>query len=123
MEANRVLKQYIRNVVNECIQEEVEYRKTREMVKEEVTKLFFKKLNEYKDIDDKRITVMNMLKDDKYKNSSLAYELWNPKNEKEKDTYRSLFSKKANGTPDTDGNVRTFTDDEIVKLYELLRNT
>ena len=122
MRANRVLKQYIRNVVNECIQEEAEYRKTREMVKEEVTKLFFKKLNEAKDVDDKRITVMNMLKDDKYKNSSLAYELWKPKDSSERDTYRSLFSKKANGTPDADGNVRTFTDDEIVKLYELLRN-
>ena len=118
----RQVNQYIKNIINECIQDELKYRRTREMVKEVVTKLFFKRLNEDSDIDDKRVTVMNMLKDDKYKMSSLAYDLWNPKDESEKDTYRSLFSKKATGKPDYDGQVRTFSDDEIVKLYELLRN-
>lgn len=69
----------------------------------------------------KRKAVMNMLKDGKYNHAELARKLWHPKDKSEEDTYRSLFSKKATGTPDSDGAVRHFDDNEINKLYELLR--
>ena len=81
--------------------------------------------NVTKDDDDtsanKRQSVMNLLKDDKFNHAELARHLWHPKDQGEEDTYRSLFSKKATGKPDSDGAVRRFNDDEINKLYELLR--
>lgn len=69
----------------------------------------------------KRKTVMKMLNDDKYSHAYLAYQLWNPKDDSEKDTYRSLFSKMVSGKPDNEGNIRKFSDADITKLYELLR--
>lgn len=48
-------------------------------------------------------------------NSTLAYHLWPEKNE---DTARSLFAKKANGE-DADGNRYSFSDAEIVKLANI----
>lgn len=79
------------------------------------------RLNEEDEIGMKRKAVMNMLKDGKYNHAELARKLWHPKDKSEEDTYRSLFSKKATGTPDSDGAVRNFDDGEITKLYELLR--
>ena len=64
---------------------------------------------------------MNMLKDTKFNHAELARNLWHPKDKGEEDTYRSLFSKKANGTPDNDGAIRHFDDEEINKLYQILR--
>lgn len=49
------------------------------------------------------------------KDSRLAYELWP---EKDKDTARSLFAKKANGK-DANGNAYEFTEPEIVKLANI----
>lgn len=48
-------------------------------------------------------------------NSTLAYHLWPDKDE---DTARSLFAKKANGQ-DADGNGYSFSDAEIVKLANI----
>ena len=48
-------------------------------------------------------------------NSTLAYHLWPDKDE---DTARSLFAKKANGE-DADGNGYNFSDAEIVKLANI----
>ena len=48
-------------------------------------------------------------------NSTLAYHLWPDKDE---DTARSLFAKKANGE-DADGNGYSFSDAEIVKLANI----
>lgn len=48
-------------------------------------------------------------------NSTLAYHLWP---EKDEDTARSLFAKKANGE-DADGNGYSFSDAEIVKLANI----
>lgn len=48
-------------------------------------------------------------------NSTLAYRLWP---DKDKDTARSLFAKKANGQ-DADGNGYEFSDSEIVKLANI----
>ena len=51
----------------------------------------------------------------------MAYDLWHPKDQGEKDTLRSLFSKKATGKPDNDGAIRKFSDEEINKLYQMIR--
>lgn len=80
------------------------------------------KENDSANMEIKRNTVMKLLKNNKLTNSVFAYALWHPKDQKDKDTDRSLFSKKVNGTPDADGNVREFSDQEISKLYELLRS-
>lgn len=66
----------------------------------------------------KRNTVVSLLKKDMVKNAPLAYKIWPDMDE---DTARSLFSKMVTGKPDNDGVVRKFTDDDISKLYELLR--
>lgn len=70
--------------------------------------------------NNKRRLVMKMLRDEKFDHAYLAYQLWHPKDQGEKDTYRSLFSKKFTGKPDADGAVRHFTTKEINKLYSLL---
>lgn len=74
-----------------------------------------------KDINRKRKAVMRALQTNGVKKSDLAYALWKPKNQSDKDRQRSEFSKKANGTPDADGAVRQFTDDEINSLYQMVR--
>lgn len=68
----------------------------------------------------KRKQVMKMLGDEKFEHAYLAYKLWHPKDQSEKDTYRSLFSKKYTGKPDADGTVRHFTAKEINGLYNIL---
>lgn len=70
--------------------------------------------------DSKRKAVMTMLRDNKYNHAELMRNLWHPSADEE-DALRSLFSKKATGTPDADGAVRSFDDEEINRLYELLR--
>ena len=75
-----------------------------------------------KSIEAKRNTVMNMLQNDKLNNSKFAYELYDAETQKDKDTARSLFSKKVNGTPDADGNVRKFSDKEIAELFQDLKH-
>ena len=123
------LKNEIKSIIRESLREMSLRNHVRKIVSEEVNRLFESKvINEAGEGEGegnaniKRKAVMNMLKDDKYDHAYLAYQLWHPKDDNEKDTYRSLFSKKATGKPDNDGAVRSFTDDEITKLYELIRN-
>lgn len=113
----------IENIIRESLEERSLRSHVRSIVSEEVDRIFNKKINEEKDEKSaiKRKAVMTMLKDGKYDHAYLAYSLWHPKDDNEKDTYRSLFSKKATGKPDNDGAVRSFTDEEVTKLYELMR--
>ena len=124
-----LLKNEIKSIIRESLREMSLRNHVRKIVSEEVNRLFESKvINEAGEGEGegnaniKRKAVMNLLKDDKYDHAYLAYQLWHPKDDNEKDTYRSLFSKKATGKPDNDGAVRSFTDDEITKLYELIRN-
>ena len=66
----------------------------------------------------KRNAVKSALKDPKYNHAQLAYRLWP---DMDKDTARSLFAKMANGTPDNDGVVRNFSEEDINTLYQLIR--
>ncbi len=66
----------------------------------------------------KRNAVMKALKDPKYNHAQLAYTLWP---DMDKDTARSLFSKIATGTPDNDGVIRHFSDEDINTLYQAIR--
>lgn len=121
------LKEEIKDIIRESLDRRDLRNHVRSIVSEEVHKLFERKaINEDNDNDKgtsqiKRKAVMSMLQDEKYDHAYLAYQLWHPKDDNEKDTYRSLFSKKATGKPDADGAVRYFTDEEITKLYELMR--
>ena len=121
---NTQLKNEIKNIIRESLEHNALRKHVRNIVSEEVHRILKEgTLNEADDGNSviKRKAVMNMLKDDKYDHAYLAYQLWHPKDDNEKDTYRSLFSKKATGKPDNDGAVRSFTDEEITKLYELIR--
>ncbi len=116
------LKEQIKGIILESLDELSTRARVRSIVAEAVNKKIKEKLTEAEGNSMiKRKAVMNMLKDDKYDHAYFAYQLWHPKDDNEKDTYRSLFSKKATGKPDNDGAVRTFTDEEITKLYELIR--
>lgn len=121
---NKSEQQYIQRIINKCVQEEIRHKINKPLFKKNLMKNNEYAINEKKTSKkaQDRKTVLSLLKNKKYKNSYLAYKLWHPKDKDEKDTYRSLFSKKASGKPDANGNVRQFTDDEITKLYELLRN-
>ena len=123
------LKNELKKMIRESLDRQDLRNHVKSIVTEEVKKIFEKKtISEAEDSEGegnsniKRKAVMNMLKNDKYDHAYFAYQLWHPKDDNEKDTYRSLFSKKATGKPDADGAVRQFTDDEITKLYELMRN-
>lgn len=129
MEGKVIIENYIRSVVNDFIQEAKKEKLIRQVIRKTINEMF-NSLNEDKADDKegdsesmriKRNTVMKLLRNDRLKNSTFAYDIWHPKDQSDKDTARSLFSKKVNGTPDADGNVREFTDEEISKLYELLR--
>ena len=76
---------------------------------------------EYQNTEMKRNAVMSMLKNDLYDHATLAYQLYDANDDSQKATARSLFSKKATGHPDADGQIRRFDDTEINKLYDLLR--
>ena len=117
------LKSIIKSMVNESLAEERTRAYVKKLVREALLEVSRNNINEADEgnTNIKRKAVMNMLKDEKYDHAYLAYQLWHPKDDSEKDTYRSLFSKKATGKPDSDGAIRSFTDEEITKLYELIR--
>ena len=71
--------------------------------------------------DMKRNSVMAALQNDIIDNAPLAYKLYPSETDSEKATARSLFSKKATGKPDADGQVRHFDDEEINTLFNVLR--
>lgn len=122
-------KDKIKSMLKESIEEGMQRKYIRSIVSESVYKMRGKKLmesglNESEGDDNitiKRNTVMKMLKNEKYNHAFLAYQLWHPKDDDEKATYRSLFSKMSTGKPDADGVVRHFSDDEITKLYQMMR--
>lgn len=118
---NEAVKNQIDGMLRSKINETIVRNKVRDIVKEEVYRYTNGIVSEANDVDMKRKAVMNMLKDDKFNHAELMRHIYHPRDKGEEDTYRSLFSKKATGKPDADGSVRHFTDQEITKLYELLR--
>ena len=121
----------LNTIINESIRKVVSEQKRDNHIRSIVERtiknyLIDKAINEEKDdnkrIDLKRNAVMGMLKNDIYDHAPLAYKLYDANDESEKATARSLFSKKATGTPDADGQVRHFDDTEVNKLYDLLRS-
>lgn len=118
---NEMVKKQIDRMLRSKINEIIVRNKVRDIVKEEVYRYANGLVSEANDVDMKRKAVMNMLKDDKFNHAELMRHIYHPRDKGEEDTYRSLFSKKATGKPDADGSVRHFTDQEITKLYELLR--
>ena len=119
------LKSIIRESLSEIISERKE-KMLKNMIKEEIKAILMDKaINEEEDkdkrLDMKRNAVMSMLKNDLYDHATLAYQLYDANDDSQKATARSLFSKKATGHPDADGQIRRFDDTEINKLYDLLR--
>lgn len=121
----------LNTIINESIRKVVSEQKRDNHIRSIVERtiknyLIDKAINEEKDdnkrLDLKRNAVMGMLKNDIYDHAPLAYKLYDANDESEKATARSLFSKKATGTPDADGQVRHFDDTEVNKLYDLLRS-
>lgn len=124
---NETLQRKIDNMVQECVIKEFKNRaienKVRKIVSEVTANHIKNKLNEKKDNDTKRNTVMKILNSDgKFNHAELMRKLWHPKDSGEEDTLRSLFSKCVSGKPDNDGAIRHFSDDEINSLYEILRS-
>lgn len=116
---------YIYKIINEAVRKSLKNTKKQDriasIVNENIKKVIKSKINEDNDIDNKRNAVMKSLKDNIYLHSELAYKLYHPKDQSERDTARSLFSKKVNGKPDADGNIRSFDGDEVNKLYNMIR--
>ena len=91
----------------------------RERVANAISENVMRRLYEGEENSDmKRNAVMKALKDPKFNHAQLAYSLWP---DMDKDTARSLFAKMANGTPDNDGVVRNFSDEDINSLYQMIR--
>lgn len=125
MTSTKSLKQSIREGVERSLVRE----QVRRIVESEVRAYAGRRmLREAEDSSDdsgtksKRKTVMQMLQSPYIDCAQLAYKVMHPQDEADKDSIRSEFSKKKNGTPDADGYVREFSDEEIAKLYELLRS-
>jgi hypothetical protein len=109
------VKQMIYESVKRAIEENEIKRNFVKLVSEEV----IRRLNEDENsIDMKRNAVMKALKDPKYNHAQMAYSIWP---DMDKDTARSLFAKMANGTPDNDGAIRHFTDEDVNSLYQIIR--
>ena len=119
------LKSIIRESLNEIVSERKE-KMLKNMIKEEIKGILMDKaINEEEDdnkrLNMKRNAVMSMLKNDLYDHATLAYQLYDSNDDSQKATARSLFSKKATGHPDADGQIRRFSDTEVNKLYDLMR--
>lgn len=114
------------NFINEAVRSTIIEENQRSIVREIVVEELERALTEKKKKNDKssikRKVVMNALSDPKFNHAQLAYEIGHPKDQSEKDTLRSDFSKKATGKPDNDGVVRKFSDEDINKLYQLIKN-
>lgn len=109
------IKQLIYESVKNAIDENVKRQRIAKIVSEEITRKLFEAQD---DSDMKRNAVIKALKDPKYNHAQLAYSLWP---DMDKDTARSLFAKMANGTPDNDGVVRHFNDEDVNSLYQMIR--
>ena len=109
----------IKQIINESVRSVIMENLRRQYVSNIVAEELKRVLNESEDTTEmKRNAVMKALKDPKYNHAQLAYSLWP---DMDKDTARSLFAKMANGTPDNDGVVRHFSDEDINSLYQLIR--
>lgn len=115
----KILNKHIKSVIKETLLKE----KIKKVVLQEARNMILekdgKKTKSTKN-DAKLKSVVSALKDPKYNHAQLAYSLYKPKDQSEKDTYRSLFSKKVHNKPDSDGNIRKFNTEEINKLYQLI---
>ena len=126
---DKSVKNKLKSIIRESLSEIVSERKEKmlkNMIKEEIKGILMDKaINEEKDdskrLNMKRNAVMSMLKNDLYDHATLAYQLYDSNDDSQKATARSLFSKKATGHPDADGNIRRFDDTEVNKLYDLMR--
>ncbi len=126
---DKSVKNKLNSIIRESLIEIVSERKEKmlkNMIKEEIKGILMDKaINEEEDngkrLNMKRNAVMLMLKNDLYDHATLAYQLYDDNDDSQKATARSLFSKKATGHPDADGQIRRFNDTEINKLYDLLR--
>lgn len=112
MNIRQMINECVRNAVHENLKERHMSNRIDSIIAEEIKHF----LNEDKDM--KRNAVKSALKDPKYNHAQLAYRLWP---DMDKDTARSLFAKMANGTPDNDGVVRNFSEEDINTLYQLIR--
>ena len=110
---------YSRQEVRRAVCEALEEYRLRNTIKQYIREEILREEEEASNM--KRSSVMASLRDDKFNHAELMRQLWHPKDKSEEDTYRSLFSKMATGKPDADGNVRKFSDDEINKLYQMIR--
>ena len=118
IELNDKVYKIIQECITEAVKKEIYKNRIKKIIKEEYAKL---NEDDEQSGDMKRKAVMNTLKDPKFNHAQLAYDLYHPKDQSEKDTVRSLFSKKASGKPDNDGAIRSFSDEEINKLYQMVR--
>ena len=128
---NQKLKNKIKPLVKECVRQialEESYSSLRKLIREQAQDYLSNhylteadKEKKKKKYTMKRNAVMKLLKKDMYDHAPLAYALYNSRDKSEKATARSLFSKKATGTPDDDGQIRQFNDEEINKLYSMLK--
>lgn len=118
---NKLFQKKLDSIIASKVNETVMYNKIYDMVSEEIVKYKKNLVTEGEDIRQMRKSVMNMLQDDKYNDAELMRYIWHPKDKKEEDTLRSLFSKMKSGKPDADGTVRHFNDKDITKLYTILR--
>ena len=106
-------------MIYECVKRAIEENEIKRKFVKLVSEEVIRRLNEDENsVDMKRNAVMKALKDPKYNHAQLAYALWP---DMDKDTARSLFAKMANGTPDNDGVVRHFSDEDVNKLYQMIR--
>ena len=126
---DKSVKNKLKSIIRESLIEIVSERKEKmlkNMIKEEIKSILMDKaINEEEDdnkrLNMKRNAVMSMLKNDLYDHATLAYQLYDDNDDSQKATARSLFSKKATGHPDADGQIRRFSDTEVNKLYDLMR--
>ena len=126
---DKSVKNKLKSIIRESLIEIISERKEKmlkNMIKEEIKGILMDKaINEEEDdnkrLDMKRNAVMSMLKNDLYDHATLAYQLYDSNDDSQKATARSLFSKKATGHPDADGQIRRFSDTEVNKLYDLMR--
>lgn len=109
------IKQLIYESVKSAIDENIRRQRIAKNISEELMRKLYEAQN---DTDMKRNAIMKALKDPKYNHAQLAYSLWPNMG---KDTARSLFAKMANGTPDNDGVVRHFSEEDVNSLYQMIR--
>lgn len=110
----------LQGTIDECVRKVVYENTKKQRIKQIVAEELTRKINETQEqaTDNKRNAVMKALKDPKYDHAQIAYRLWP---DMDKDTARSLFSKMANGTPDNDGVVRQFNDEDVNSIYQMIR--